>query len=1178
MTGLVRLSLRFTAVTLLLVVLLVAGGVFAIASLKQELFPSLDAPVLVVSAVEPGASPETVAADVTTPVEQALQSATDLDTVQSTSLGGAALVVAQYEFGTDMDARAADLRAALDEISLPDGVATPAVQRINPDSFPIYTLAVSGDDAQLVDDYVREQLQPAVEGADGVGEVTVAGEGSRVVGVTLDPAMLAQAGVSARDVTTALEAANLSTPVGGVVADGTQLPVRVATGIDDLDQVREVPVPGSAAPAPGGEVPRLADLGTVELTDAGSGQTLSRTDGDPSVTLSATKDQDANTVDTVAAVEEAVEDTAAPSGVTTSVVLDQAPLITDGISELARDALLGVALAVVAIVVFLRSGRGTLVTGISIPLSLLIAFILMQAQSISLNILTIGALSVAAGRVIDDSIVVFENIHRLLERGVERSRAVIEGTSQMVPAITASTLTTVAVFLPLTFAGGLVGSIFTGFALTVTFALLGSLLVAVTVVPVLAQTFLRSRAAPAHGGDEDDDGVARDTVLRRAYRPPLLWVLRHRALTIVGALLLLAGSSVSILGLNTSLFPASEVTQLQAQVSAPPGTSLQATADQVAEVEQVVADSDGVERYTTVVGSEPGGLASLASGGGGPSTATIDVQLADDADEDASEDLTDAFDAAVDDAGLEGSIAAVGGSPTSDQLSVVVTGRDFDAVSDTAREVRGAMDDVDELSDVSSNLVESRPELVVDVDDAGASAVGLSPTAVAGLLQSTLNPATATTVTLDGDQRDVVVSVDPAAVAGADQLAALPIAPGLTVGDVAEVRTDDAATAVTRTDGDRSAEATGMIDEGQTGAATTAVQDAVDDLDVPDGVDVTVGGAADLQDDSFSSLLVAMLVAVALVYLIMVVAFGSLVVPLVILTTLPLAAIGAFPLLLATGRALDLPALLGVLMLIGIVVTNAIVLLERVQRNKQRGESTHEALVDAGLVRVRPILMTAVVTMLALAPLALGLSGGAILSASLATVVIGGLLSSTLLTLFVIPVVYSLVDGLRRRTGQWQERRAAHAETVAAAKASVAAEIAERERRERRGRERAEDREPVGAGAASTAAVRGVPVRDGGAVRGNGGRFRGGRAGDGRVGGRRDDGEWDDARQQPAPATTPDGDGSVRGIEPASDHGSANGRHDPDASDDGDRQRTVASLTAGRLNIVIRRGASKDRR
>ena len=484
----------------------------------------------------------------------------------------------------------------------------------------------------------------------------------------------------------------------------------------------------------------------------------------------------------------------------------------------------------------------------------------MQTQATSLNILTIGALSVAAGRVIDDSIVVFENIHRLLEKGVERSRAVIEGTSQMVPAITASTLTTVAVFLPLTFAGGLVGSIFTGFALTVTFALPGSLLVAVTVVPVLAQTFLKAGTA-AKRTDAEGDDVAHETALRRTYRRPLLWVLRHRALTVVGAVVLLGGSLTSLVGLNTSLFPASEVTRLQARVSAPPGTSLAATAERVAAVEAAVEDDDGVEQHTTVVGSEPGGLASLASGGG-PSTATIDVQLA-----------------------------------------------------------------------------------------------------------------------------------------------ALPIAPGLTVGDVAEVSTADAATAVTRTDGD-------------TGAATTAVTDAVDELDVPDGVDVNVGGAADLQGDSFSSLLVAMVIAIALVYLTMVVAY-SLVVPLVILTTLPLAAIGVFPALLATGRALDLPALLGVLMLIGIVVTDAIVLLERVQRNRRNGRNTYDALVDAALTRVRPILMTAVVTMLALAPLALGLSGGAILSASLATVVIGGLFSSTLLTLFVIPVVYSVVDGLRERATGW---------------------------------------------------------------------------------------------------------------------------------------------------------------
>ena len=1009
MTALTRLALRFRTVTLLVVALLLGGGIFAVTHLNQELFPSMEVPYLIVSAVEPDAGPNAVAAGLAKPISDAIESTEGLRHVQSMSLESIAVVTAQYEFGTSMDETETQVREALASAPLPQGV-TPRIQRISPDSFPIYSLAVSGSDEAALQSYVSGILVPAVSSVAGVGDVTTAGGSVKFVSVVLDPAEMAAAGVSPADVTSALQAAGISVPVGGVAVDGTQLPVRVASGVSDLQQVRAIPIlsgmPGAATTV------TLGQIGTVALTEGGTGSTISRVDGKPAITVEVVKSQAANTVETVDAVKAAIAGTSTPPGIRVDVVFDQAPVIRDSVSGLARDATLGAILAIFVILLFLRSVRGTLVTGVSIPLSLLVAFILMSVDKITLNILTLGALSVAAGRVIDDAIVVLENIHRLLDEGLERTQAVLTGTSQVVPPITASTITTVSVFLPLAFLGGLVGEVFVGFALTVTFALAASLFVAVTVVPVLAQTFLKVSHGP-----KPERGDVEELKLRALYRRPLKWVLRHRTITVATAVLLLVLSLASLAGVPTTLFPSGKIDTLSVSLTAVPGTSLQAMSEQVGQVESGVASLSGVDRFSTVIGTSADPLRALAGGGSGSNSAKITVELASGADVEA---LTTRIEGLAKQARLLGAVSPVEGNGgfSANGLSVQVTGQDFDAVRTAAAQVAEAVGAVSGVKDVTSNVAVDRPELVVNVDPTAAAARGLNASSVAALVRSALVPTPATTIVVDGAPHQVIVSVNPAAIQGPEALAALPLGGGVVLGDVSTIVQGTSPTAVTSYDGKRSAEITGVITADNVGLVNRDVKAAIDGLSLPAGVETSLGGVAELMSESFSSLGTAMLIAVALVYLAMVTAFGSLLTPFVILLTLPLAAVGAFPALLVTGRELGLPAMLGLLMLIGIVVTNAIVMLEFVERLKrEQGLSTFDALVAGTQIRLRPILMTATVTILALTPLALGVSEGALLSASLATVVIGGLFSSTLLTLFVIPAVYSMFDGLKRRFG-----------------------------------------------------------------------------------------------------------------------------------------------------------------
>ncbi len=1006
MTALARLSLRFKAVTMLLVALLLAAGTFAVSRLNQELFPSFDVPYLVVTAVQPAAGPAQVADGVAAPIEEVLRGTEDLASVSSTSLEGLAIISAEYEFGTDMTQREREIRDGIADADLPEDVGTPTVQRISLDSFPVYTMAVFGDDAEETERFVQEELIPLLSTLDGVADVAQTGGSAEVVSVQIDPTRLAAAGLSVGQVEQALRDANLSVPVGGIAVGDTQVPVRVVAGADNLDLVAATPIV-----APGRGPVALSEVATVSVQEQGEGATVSRTDGQPSIGLEVVKEQDANTVATVGRVEDVLDTVPVPEGIEIAEITNQAPQIRHAVSDLAREAGLGGVMAILMILVFLRSLRTTLIAAVSIPLSLLVAFILMGVEGITLNILTLGALSVAAGRVIDDAIVVIENIHRLLEEGRPRTEAVLEGTSQMVPAITASTLTTVAVFLPLAFVGGLVGQVFVGFALTITFALLASLIVAVTVVPVLAELFLRS--------DDSAKGDQEETRLKAIYRRPLLWALGHRKATIGLAVLLLLGSLGAAAGVPTNIFPAPAVEALAVQLGGPAGAGLAAMSDEVADFEAELADLDGIERYSTVIGTSDNALQAVSGGGGGGSnSATVTVALADGADDD---ELTTQIEQLIADSGLTGAVAASTGFGDS-SASVQVTGEDFDAITDAATSLGTALAEVDGLDDVQTNVAGERPELAITVDPQRAAVAGLDAAATADAVRDALGASTATAVRVDGELRDVVVSLDPAALTSAASLASLPVAPGVALSDVATIGETSTPVAVTRYDGARSAEVSGTITGSNVGQVNADIQAAIDDTELPAGVDTTLGGAAATQSESFGALGIAMLVAVALVYLTMVATFGSLLTPFVILLTLPLAAIGAFPALLVTGRELGLPAMLGLLMLIGIVVTNAIVMLEFVERLKEQGLDTREALVQGAQTRLRPILMTAIVTILALTPLALGLSEGALLSASLATVVIGGLLSSTILTLLVIPVVYSLIDGLRNRAARRRHR------------------------------------------------------------------------------------------------------------------------------------------------------------
>lgn len=1008
MARLTALSLRQRSVVVLLALLITFAGIFGVTRLKTELLPDMELPLLTVITVYPGAGPEAIDQQVAQPMAKAIAGVSGIKTTQSIASDGFALVMAEFDFGEDMNDRQADINRAIADIQLPEGAQTPDVQRLNLQQLPVLQLTLSAGeeaDTSQLRALAQTEFVPELSSADGVNRVEVVGGADNELQILLNPAALAQSGITTEQISGALQANNISIPAGALTTNGSTLPVRVGSQIDSIDALNALLI-GASGTSP----ITLGDVASIDIVPAQSSG-VARTNGQPSVALNVYMSQGANTVETAASARDKLADITSRlehngTEVEVTTLLDQSIFIQDSIDSLVSEAALGAVFAIIVILAFLLSVRSTLVTAISIPMSMLIAFILLWWQGISLNIMTLGGLAVAVGRVVDDSIVVLESIYRHVQRGEDTRRATLNGTKEVAMAITASTLTTVAVFLPLAFVGGIIGEIFRPFALTVTYALLASLLVALTIVPVMSSFFIhRDKVRPVseHG-----------TWLTRAYEPALKLALRRPVWTVVIAVAMLIGSLGLTPFIGTSFIAAGGEKGAVVTVEFPEGTSQDEALAQSKPIEDTIRDTVEAETIQTQIGGDA--LTQAFTGASG-NTASITVVMDPDVDLDASlHDLREAMNAHDTDASIsveDMASAGFGGNT----VNVLIQGDNYDEVANVARELTEQVAGVENVANVENDVVAAKPEIEITVDPQKAAMSGSASAMVAGQVRTALAGIPAGQVTIDGQPLPATMRF-----AGADSpesLKKLPIAGGgqVTLGDVATVEQVEAPTQILRQDGVRTATITGVITTDETGGAIADVQKLMNDYEAPEGITISSGGIAEQQGEAFTNMLIAIIVAVAAVYIVMVASFNSLTTPFVILFSLPLAIIGVLLALFLTGKTLGLPALIGVLMLVGIVVTNAIVLLEYVIDLQHRGYSLRDALLEGGKTRLRPILMTAIATILALTPLALSGEGGALIAADLAVVVIGGLFTSTLLTLFVVPVVYELIGG-------WQERRA----------------------------------------------------------------------------------------------------------------------------------------------------------
>ncbi|MGG4142120.1 efflux RND transporter permease subunit [Paenibacillus algorifonticola] len=1057
MNRLTKFSLKNSVAVILLCVLVLGYGLYASTQIKQQTFPDLDFPAVFVQAVQPGASTEEIESDVAKPIEDHLKRVQGYESLTSTSSENAASIFIQFPFGTDMDKKYSEVEAELSKLKLADN-ASVTVQRLSANSQPIYQAAVfaaEGDSAKLGDE-LQNSVVPELQKLAGVGNVTLKGGASNELSIVVDKNKAAQHGITLSSIRTALQALDYALPLGSVSQEETVIPIRLTGSLDSLKQLEALKLTatagggaagsatgsasgvgagglqgnaakqaaaGSAAgSASGNAVGAGASNGSVASGGAGAAAAITlgdiadiktvseqneitRFNGEPSFVISIQKTQDANTADVSDKVSELLGTYQGKGELDYHVIVDQGQEIKESVSGLIREGLYGTLFCVLIIFLFLRNVRATIISILSLPISIFATIAIMNQMGYTLNIMTLGGIAVSVGRIVDDSIVVIENIYRWRQEKGEKisgKELAYQATREVIGAVASSTAATIVVFAPLAFVSGIIGQFFRPFSIAVVLSITISLLVSMMLIPVLGSRFFRS--VKPH---------AKESRLSNGFEKIIRSALKRKALILGSAVVLLIGSLGMIPLIGVAFLPTSATPSLAIDVALPAQSSLKQTDEVSGKVEAYLSKLGSVESYEVSVG---GAGANPLLSRGGNNKATITVQFAEGSDmAQLTSKLQTELPAVVTakQAGTTLNIKAgeQQGPPSGNNIDVSIYADTADKLAQTALQIVNLMKESSDLKDITNNMDEVTPKWVVSLNQSGIDA-NISPYLIMQLTGEQLRPVDAGTYKIDNKEQAITLSYKQQ-IATKQELEniQIPTAAGMKkLKDIADITEEKAWIKVSHDDGKMYALVSGTVkDDSAVSAVTKLVQADIDSLTLPSGVELKVGGGLQMINDGFSSLGIAMAAAIGLVFIIMSMTFGGLRTPLIILASLVFIPIGSLSALLLSGQALSMSGMIGMLMLVGIVVTNAVVLLDRVEKNRKAGIPITEAIVEAARTRLRPILMTAFATMLALVPLALSGSSTSLISGGLAITVIGGLFSSTLLTLIVMPVIYEMV-------------------------------------------------------------------------------------------------------------------------------------------------------------------------
>lgn len=1020
MKGLVNFVLKNKLAVWLLTIIITVSGVYSATQMKTETLPDISIPYLMVMGVYPGATPEQVMEEVSIPIERAVENLDNVKSVYSNSMSNMASLQVEYEYGIDMDEAKRELASALDGISLPEDAQEPIITALSMNMMPVVALSVSSTTEDIVEltSTVEDILLPKIDKLDGVASATISGQHIEEVELTYDEEKMASLGLTEDSVKQMIQAGNLAVSLGLYEFEEGEQAVSVDGKFMTIDELKGMLIPVTPSEANPSPFVKLGEIATVEKV--GKVQSVSRTNGENAIAIQVVKGQRANTVDVVNEVKELIKDEEkAIDGLVIDVSLDQGEPIEKSVSTMVEKALFGGLIAVLIILLFLRDFKSTIISIISIPVSVFMALLLLNWLDITLNIMTLGAITVAIGRVIDDSIVVVENIYRRLHLKTEKlsGRALIrEATIEMFKPIMSSTLVTVAVFAPLIFVGGMVGELFLPFALTMTFALGASLIVAITIVPALSHFLFRKKLY----GEKTESRHKEVGKLANGYKRILSWTLNHKVITSIISIVLLAGS-LGLMPLIGFSFLGSEEEKVMYITYTPETGELQdETLENVEVVEKEMLKRKDIDIVQLSIMDSADPMAAMMGGGSNGAL----MYLIFDPDMENFQEVRKEIEDYVFNIGQSGEwksqdFSSMGMS--TNEVSYTFYSENLSSLKEAVLQVENVMGETKGIEDISSSAEDAYVQYTLKATQDELLQYGLTTGQIIMMLSPSRTQEVVTTIGNDRNELEVVVKQEAAEQPKSiDELLAteVPTAMGTTMklSDLVKVEEGSTYNTLSRSKGEYYATVSGKLVDSDVSKATSEVDKAIDKLDLPKGVSVdTAGVAADMQE-AFTQLGIAMIAAIAIVYFILVVTFREGVAPFAILVSLPFAVIGSFVGLLIAGETISVPVMMGLLMLIGIVVTNAIVLVDRIIRMERTGLKMREAVLEAGATRLRPILMTAIATIGALIPLAIGNgAGGGLISKGLGITVIGGLISSTLLTLIVVPIVYEILSKIFKK-------------------------------------------------------------------------------------------------------------------------------------------------------------------
>lgn len=1007
MKHIIRFSLNNKFALLILTFIITAAGIYSSLNMKTEMFPDISIPVVTVSSNYLGASPDEVMEEVTKPIEKRTSHLPGVTIVSSSSMENASQVTIQYDFAKDMVEAEEEVQKEIAGMQFPEGVQAPNVSRININAFPILTLSITDAEQSLEDltKLVDEQIISHLEGLDGISSVQISGQNYQEVALTYNNDQLMKLGLNPNNIKDIIQESAFSQSLGMFDFDDSEKSLVFDGNIMTLDDLKNMPIPVMKSNESTITLNDIADLKIVEKSES-----LSRTNGEDSIGLGIVKTPDANIVEVINSVKEEMKQFEKQNpGLSITSIMDQGKPIEKSVDSMLNKVLVGGIFAIIIILLFLRNIRSTLIAVVSIPLSLLIALFLLKQTEISLNLMTLGAMTIAIGRVVDDSIIVIENIHRRLTLSTEKKSGkelIVSATKEMFVPILSSTIVSIAIFLPLGLVEGAIGEMLMPFALTIIFALVASLVVAVTIVPMMGHKMMSKKNARIVTNKN-----SRGT-LEKIYKSILSWSLEHKLITFSGAIVLFVSSLFLIPVIGFSFLPDAEENEMTMTYKATFDENRTDVESLAKKAEKEIVSLEEVETLQFSVGGQnPMQL-------GNDKQAIFYVKYKEDVSNFNHE--KEKLIGLLEGLGGQGEWKEQntgGGSLGETQMELLVYGSDMRELVPVVSEIKDLMEKNENLNNVNTSISDTFDQYRIVADPDQLNQYGLPARQVAMTLMPDRKRSALTTVQQDGEELNVYVIENSKMFKNKSELENFkllsPSKQEVSLKDVATIEEEQTPNTISRRDDRIFASIKADIKGNEVSEISVDLEQSVDNLDLPSSVEVSFGGVTRQMDDTFTQMGMAMLAAIGIVYLALVLTFGGALAPFAVLFSLPFAIIGGLVGLFVAGEPLSLTALIGALMLIGIVVTNAIVLIDRTIQNQKEGLRVREALLEAGGTRLRPILMTAFSTMGALIPLAFGIESDGLISKGMGITVIGGLASSTLLTLIIVPVVYEFLMGLK---------------------------------------------------------------------------------------------------------------------------------------------------------------------